>query len=82
MWKRSKVSARDEEILLFLIEEIGELAQALRKARRNDRNNSIDLEKEFGDVVFNLVSLAIRFDINLSVSVSKALEDIDQRYCK
>ena len=50
-----------------LTEEVGELAQSIRKVKRLDDNNAIKgtIEEELYDVLYYIICLANMYDINL-----------------
>ena len=82
-WKKSpkkQISEKDE--LLFFMEEIGEMAEAVRKINGNKANKEMtaDLEKEFGDVFLSVLTLAIRYGIDLEKAFEKTKESIVKRY--
>ena len=54
-----------EKTFLWFVEEVGELAEALRKGKRED------MEEEFADVLAWLVSLANLADVDLEKAVLK-----------
>ena len=66
-----------EKFLLF-IEEVGELAKAMRKSAglyvEKAKSNNIELEEEFSDVLSYLLDLANYFQIDLE----KAFRDKEQ----
>lgn len=62
-------SARGAEgTFRWLVEEVGELARAMRNGERGN------LEEEFGDVLAWLVSLASIYDIDMEKAASKYAE--------
>jgi NTP pyrophosphatase (non-canonical NTP hydrolase) len=82
-WKKSpkkQVSERDE--LLFLMEEVGEMAEAIRKMSGNKENKDIktDIEKELGDIFLSLLTLAIRYNVDLESAFEKTKQSILKRY--
>ena len=82
-WKKSpksNISEKDE--LLFLIEEVGEMAEAIRKLSGNKENKDIkaDLEKELGDIFLSLLTLAIRYNIDLEKAFEKTKNSVIKRY--
>lgn len=82
MWKRTKSPASDFDFLLFFMEEVGEMAEAIRKnTRGKDNDRKIDLNKEIGDVFFMLISIANKYNIDCSVAIKVAMDDIERRYC-
>ena len=84
-WEKSpkeNISEKDE--LLFLIEEIGEMAEAIRKLSGNKENKDMktDLEKELGDILPSLITLALRYNIDLEQAFEKTKSSIIKRYIK
>ena len=88
-WKKSPkkgISEKDE--LLFLFEEIGGIAQAARKINgyRDDKKSQKalrdELEKEFGDCIVSLSTLANRYGISLEKGFMKSRESIERRYIR
>jgi NTP pyrophosphatase (non-canonical NTP hydrolase) len=82
-WKKSPKKEIDEkDELLFLMEEIGEMAEAIRKNNGNKENKKfvVDLEKEMGDVFLSLITLAIRYDIDLEKAFEKTKDSVEKRY--
>ncbi len=86
-WKKSpKKGITEKDELLFLFEEIGEIAQAVRKINgyRDDKKSrealKDELEKEFGDCIVSLSTLANRYGINLEEGFIKSKESIERRY--
>ena len=77
---KKDISEKDE--LLFLIEEIGEMAEAIRKLNGKKENKEIktDLEKELGDVFLSLLTLAIRYNIDLQEAFEKTKKSVIDRY--
>jgi len=59
-WKKSNKSVDEKQELLFLIEEIGEMAEAIRKinGKKENKDIKVDLEKEMGDILLSIISLA------------------------
>ena len=83
-WKKSDKKGDESDELLFLIEEIGEMAEAIRKMRGKKENKDFipDLEKEFGDIMICLYTLAIRHNIDLEKAYERAKESALKRYVK
>jgi NTP pyrophosphatase (non-canonical NTP hydrolase) len=81
-WKKSSKQVDEKDELLFLMEEIGEMAEALRKlnGKKDDKKFIADLEKEFGDTLLSLITLAIRYNIDLEEAFEKTKNSILKRY--
>lgn len=87
-----KFTKDDGQIFLLLMEEIGELAKAIRKIKRlhEEKNNPSkpslseeqrrdNLGDEFADVMAYLFDLANRFDIDLDAAYRKKMSDNTKR---
>lgn len=87
-----KFTKDDGQIFLLLIEEVGELAKAIRKIKRlhEEKNNPAkpqlsevqrreNLGDEFADVLAYLFDLANRFDIDLDMAYRKKMSDNTKR---
>lgn len=88
-WKKSpKKGITEKDELLFLFEEIGEIAQAARKINgyRDDKKSQKalrdELEKEFGDCIVSLSTLANRYGISLEKGFMRSKESIERRYIR
>lgn len=81
-WKKSKKQVDEKLELIFLMEEIGELAEAIRKTsgQKDNKDIDVDLEKEIGDILLSLVTLAIRYDVDLESAFEKVKKDVEKRY--
>jgi NTP pyrophosphatase (non-canonical NTP hydrolase) len=68
--------------LIYLFEELGEMAEAIRKLSGNKKRKRlrVDLEGEMGDVLITLATVANYYGINLNNSVSKTKKKIHQRH--
>jgi NTP pyrophosphatase (non-canonical NTP hydrolase) len=55
----------------WFIEEVGELSEALRKAKEDPENKLEELEKEFADVFAWLCSLANLVNVNLDKAINE-----------
>ena len=81
-WKFAPKEVTEKDEILFLIEEIGELAEAIRKKKGNKESKTanFDLEKEFGDVMLSIITLALRYGIDLENAFEKTKRSVEQRY--
>lgn len=72
----------DLELFLLFSEEVGELAKAIRDTRGlyqdTGKDNRVNLEEEFADVLAYLIDLANYFDIDLT----KAFFDKEEKNAK
>ncbi len=71
--KRSKKKPDPHLQLIYLFEELGEMAEAIRKIGGNKarKNVEVDLEGEMGDVLIALATLANNCNVDLSAAVKK-----------
>lgn len=71
-----------EEKFLLFVEEVGELAKAIRNQQNlyseKGRDNKSNLEEEFADVLSYILDLANTFDVNLAEAL-KAKEAINAK---
>jgi NTP pyrophosphatase (non-canonical NTP hydrolase) len=81
-WKKSPKKVDEKDELLFLMEEVGEMAEALRKLNGKKENKELqaDLEKEFGDILLSIITLAIRYNIDLEQAFEKTKSSVLKRY--
>ena len=57
----------------------GELCEAIRKIEHG-KDCEVDLEKEMGDVLLSLLTLAIRYDVDLQEAFDRTIEDVKKKY--
>lgn len=83
-WKKSIKNVEEKDELLFLMEEIGEMAEALRKinGKKENKDFNADLSKEFGDILLSIITLANRYDIDLEKAFMQTKDSIERRYIK
>ena len=73
-----------EEIMLFLTEEMGELAKEVRKSRKykidinKKENRELDIEGEIADVFIYILSMCNILNIDLL----QAFKDKEEKNCK
>jgi NTP pyrophosphatase (non-canonical NTP hydrolase) len=82
-WKKSpKKEVGEKDEILFLIEEVGEMAEAIRKlsGKKENKDLQADLEKELGDIMLSLLTLAIRYNVDLEKAFEKTKKSITERY--
>ena len=59
-----------EQYMLKLMEEVGELAEVVRKNKRMEKGESIKtIEEELNDVLYYVVCIANFYDIDLEESI-------------
>jgi NTP pyrophosphatase (non-canonical NTP hydrolase) len=68
--------------LLYMIEEFGEVAEAIRKNQGDKKRKdvSVDLEGELGDLLITICTLANTYGVDLEKSASKAQAKITKRH--
>ncbi len=81
-WQRSPQQPDMQLQLIYLFEELGEMAEAIRKrdgskARKTD---ATDLEGEMADVLISITTIANHFDIDLTEAVSRCQKKIEDRH--
>ena len=81
-WNKKSKSINHQTEILLLIEEIGELAEAIRKLAGNKRRKKmkVDLMGEFGDVLISLTTLANHYQIDLEKAFLKSKKKIEKRH--
>lgn len=82
-WTEHKGDMPDEHLqLLYLVEEFGEVAEAIRK-RQGDKDykkTKMDLEEEMGDFLISLTTLAVAQGVDLEKAAIVAKEKIIARH--
>jgi NTP pyrophosphatase (non-canonical NTP hydrolase) len=70
--------------LLYLFEELGEMAEAIRKkvGHKEHKNEATDLEGEMGDVLIALFTVANNHHIDLEEAVQKTMSKIKTRHAE
>lgn len=82
-WRQhSKHQPTVELQLLYIMEELGEVAEAIRKQDgKKDRTQSeVDLNSEMADLVISIMTLANHFEVNLEQEIQKFQERITKRH--
>lgn len=81
-WKKAPKQVTEKDELLFLMEEIGEMAEAVRKlnGKKENKKFNVNLKKEFGDILLSIITLAIRHNIDLEDAFKKTKKSILRRY--
>lgn len=82
-WQEYKGAMPSEHLqLLYLIEEFGEVAEAIRKKQgdKDYKKATMNLEEEMGDFLISLNTLAFAQGIDLEVAAKKAKEKIIARH--
>lgn len=78
-WSRSPKKMSKLVELATFIEECGELGEAIRKIEHG-KDCEIDLEKEMGDILLSLLTLAIRYDVDLQNAFDRTVESVKKKY--
>ena len=78
-WSKSEKRMSKLVELAALVEECGELAEAIRKIEHG-KDCQIDIEKEMGDILLSLITLAIRYNVNLQKAFDKTMESVKKKY--
>jgi NTP pyrophosphatase (non-canonical NTP hydrolase) len=82
-WKERPAIDRpnEQQQLLFVIEEFGELAEAIRKIKGNKEYKQVDVDlgSEFADLLISLTTLANTYDIDLTAEVESFKVKITKR---
>ena len=80
--KRSNHQPTVELQLLYIIEELGEVAEAIRKrdGKKDRKQSELDLGSEMADLIISITTLANHFDVNIEDEVKKFQERIAKRH--
>ncbi len=78
-WSRSEKRMSKLAELASFIEECGELGECIRKIEHG-KDKEVDMEKEMGDILLCLLTLAIRYDIDLQYAFDKTIESTKKKY--
>ncbi|MEO5949913.1 MAG: MazG nucleotide pyrophosphohydrolase domain-containing protein [Candidatus Saccharimonadales bacterium] len=81
-WKQHSTSSPSVELqLLFIMEELGEVAEAIRKnSGDKDRIQKVtDLGSEIADLIVSITTLANHFNINLTNEIKGFQDRIEER---
>ena len=78
-WSRSEKKMSKLAELASFIEECGELGECIRKIEHG-KDKEVDMEKEMGDILLCLLTLAIRYDIDLQHAFDKTIESTKRKY--
>lgn len=84
-WQTSSHEKPSRELqILFMVEEMGEVAEAIRKKdgrkkRVSPNKDFIDVGSEMGDLLIALVTLANTYDVNLAEEVTRFQARLKER---
>jgi len=81
-WQKKSKPVDEKVELLFLMEEVGELAEMIRKqsGQKARKKIKLDLAEEIGDILVCLMTLANRYGIDLEKAFLKSKKKIQQRH--
>lgn len=82
-WKtRSTHQPTVEQQLLYVIEEFGEVAEAIRKmdGRKERVDKKVDLGSEMADLLISITTLANHFEVDLTNELEKFQARIAERH--
>ena len=82
--KRSKLTPSTELQLLYIIEEFGEVAEAIRKTNgaKERKESSVDLGSELADLLVSITTLANSFDVDLEQEIKRFQARLATRHQK
>ena len=80
--KRSNHQPSVEQQLLYIIEEFGEVAEAIRKqdGRKKRVDKKVDLGSEMADLIISITTLANHFNVDLTSEIEKFQQRITERH--
>jgi len=80
-WKRNPKKNQEKDEILYLMEEMGEAAECIRKINGNKEGacSKEELEKEFGDILLSLMTWANRHNISLEKGFMLSMESSRRR---
>ena len=82
-WDKASKKKPDSHLqLIYLFEELGEVAEAIRKLSGNKARKRIkvDLEEELGDLLIVIATIANNYGIDLNSAVLKSKRKILKRH--
>lgn len=80
--QRSKRQPSIELQLLYIMEELGEVAEAIRKTSgsKTRKQKDVNLGAEFADLVISVVTLANHFNIDLDKEIDSFKDRLAKRH--
>jgi NTP pyrophosphatase (non-canonical NTP hydrolase) len=78
-WSRSEKRMSKVAELASFMEECGELGEAIRKIEHG-KDKKVDMEKEMGDILLCLLTLAIRYEVDLQNAFDKTVDSVKEKY--
>lgn len=82
-WKKGNRERPSVELqLLYIIEELGEVAEAIRKnnSAKPRTDKKVDLGSELADLVISIVTLSNHYEVDLTKEVGLFQERMKQRH--
>ena len=80
--ERSSALPSKELQLLYLLEEIGEIAEAIRKVNghKNRTEESPDIGSEIADAIIALITIANEYNVDLELEMHNFQERLQKRH--
>lgn len=81
-WKyRSDTVPTTEQQMLFIVEELGEVAEAIRKNNGNKKRHEgeVDLGSEIADLVISILTLANTYNVDVESELNQFKARLEQR---
>lgn len=78
-WSKSEKRMSKVAELASFLEECGELGEAIRKIEHG-KDKKVDIEKEVGDILLCLLTLAIRYGVDLQKAFDRTIEHVKEKY--
>lgn len=82
-WEQSSKQQPSMELqLLYIMEELGEVAEAIRKTGglKTRKQQDVNLGAEFADLVISVVTLANHFNIDLDTEIESFKDRLAKRH--
>lgn len=82
-WKvYSKDIPTPEQQILFILEELGEVAEAIRKSNGSKEriNKTTNVGSEIADVFISLVTLANTYQVNVAAEIEEFKKRLQERH--
>lgn len=83
--KKHNIETSVEARLLDLVSEVGELSKEVLEGSKYGKDKFVktpEWENEFGDVLFSLICIANKTDINIESAINKALDKYKKRFAQ
>jgi NTP pyrophosphatase (non-canonical NTP hydrolase) len=82
-WRqRSRHQPTVELQLLYIMEELGEVAEAIRKqdGKKDRKQSEVDLGSEMADLIISITTLANHFEVDMEQEIKRFQERITARH--